>query len=228
MITPELVKEWLGNIKYKKTDLQVGTAKIGLATGLAWTELGGDVLEIEATVMPGKGSINLTGQLGDVMQESAHAALSYIRSRAADLGLPASFNQTRDIHIHIPEGATPKDGPSAGVTMCTALISALTKNPINPRVAMTGEITLRGRVLGVGGLKEKILAGHQHKISTILVPYENKDDIEEFIKDIPKDLKLVYVKTIDEVLKLALTKNPFSRPMKQTRKNTKSKTTQSK
>ncbi|MBY0109857.1 MAG: endopeptidase La [Candidatus Babeliaceae bacterium] len=225
-ITPALIKEWLGNVKYKRTNLEIGTPKIGLATGLAWTEMGGDVLEIEATVMPGKGSVNLTGQLGDVMQESAHAALSYIRSRAADLGLPASFNQSRDIHIHIPEGATPKDGPSAGITMCTALISALTKNPINPRVAMTGEITLRGRVLGVGGLKEKILAGHQHKISTILLPYENKDDVEEFIKDIPSDLKLIYVKTIDEVLKYAFTKNPFSRPMKHAKK--KSKTTQSK
>lgn len=225
-VTPELIREWLGTIKYKKTDLEISTPKIGLATGLAWTELGGDVLEIEATVMPGKGSINLTGQLGDVMQESAHAALSYIRSRATDLGLSASFNQSKDIHIHIPEGATPKDGPSAGITMCTALISALTKNPINPRVAMTGEITLRGRILGVGGLKEKLLAAHQHKLSTVLLPFENKEDVEEFIKEIPDGLKLIYVKTIDEVLKYTLTKNPFSRPMKQTKK--KSKTTQSK
>ncbi len=225
-ITADLLKKWLGNTKYKKTDLQTETPKIGLATGLAWTEMGGDVLEIEATIMPGKGSITLTGQLGDVMQESAHAALSYIRSKAVDLGLPISFNQSRDIHIHIPEGATPKDGPSAGITMCTALISALTKNPINPQVAMTGEITLRGRVLGVGGLKEKILAGHQHKISTIILPYENKEDVEEFSKDIPDGLKLLYVKTIDEVLKHALMKNPFSRPMKHTKK--KNKTTTSK
>ncbi len=220
-ITPELVKEWLGNTKYKRTDLDVTTPKIGVVTGLAWTEVGGDVLEIEATVMPGKGSITLTGQLGDVMQESAHAALSYIRSRASDLGLTASFNQSRDIHIHIPEGATPKDGPSAGIAMCTALISALTKNPVNPHVAMTGEITLRGRVLGVGGLKEKILAGYQHKISMILLPYENKEDVEEFEKDLPKDLKLVFVKTIDEVLKRTLIKNPFSRPMKKTKKKSK-------
>ncbi len=223
-LTPELIKKWLGNVKYKRADLQTDTAKIGLATGLAWTELGGDVLEIEATVIPGKGGITLTGQLGDVMQESAHAALSYIRSRAADLGLSSSFNQSRDIHIHIPEGATPKDGPSAGITMCTALISALTKNPINPRVAMTGEITLRGRVLGVGGLKEKILAAHQHKISTVLLPYENKEDVEEFSKDLPSELTLIYVKTIDEVLKHALMKNPFGRPMRQTKSKNKKTT----
>ncbi len=226
-VTPALVKEWLGNTKYKKIDLDTQTPKIGLATGLAWTEMGGDVLEIEATIMPGKGSITLTGQLGDVMQESAHAALSYIRAKAVDFGLPSSFNQSRDIHIHIPEGATPKDGPSAGITMCTALISALTKNPINSHVAMTGEITLRGRVLGVGGLKEKILAAHQHNISTVLLPYENKDDVEEFIKDIPAHLNLIYVKTIDEVVKYALMKNPFIHNMKKTKKKTKT-TAQSK
>lgn len=223
-LTPDLIKEWLGYPKFKKTDLDFKHEKIGLVTGLAWTELGGDVLEIEATVVPGKGGTTLTGQLGDVMQESAHAALSYIRSRAQDLGLTPSFNQSKDIHIHIPEGATPKDGPSAGIAMCTALVSALTKNPVNPRVAMTGEITLRGRVLGVGGLKEKILAAHQHTISTVLLPEENRDDVQEFIKDIPSDLKLVYIKTMDEVLKLALLKNPFSRPMKHKKKSKKTKT----
>ena len=217
-VTPVLLKEWLGNPKYKNAELDVDNPKIGLATGLAWTEMGGDVLEIEVTVVSGKGNTTLTGQLGDVMQESAHAALSYIRSRAAEFGLAPSFNSTKDIHIHIPEGATPKDGPSAGITMCIALISALTKIPVNPHVAMTGEITLRGRVLGVGGLKEKILAGYQHKLSTIILPFENKEDVEEFSQDIQKSINLIYVKTMDEVLKHVLMKNPLSRSMRKTKK----------
>jgi ATP-dependent Lon protease len=210
-VTDELLKEWLGHPRYKKTTLDTGQ-RIGLATGLAWTEVGGDILEIEATVLPGKGGLTLTGQLGEVMQESAHAALSYIRSRAAQLGLKESFYASRDIHVHIPEGATPKDGPSAGITMCLALVSAITKNPTRPDMAMTGEITLRGRVLGVGGLKAKILAARQHGIKTIFVPEENKDDIEEVIADIGelKDMKLIYVKNMDEVLKFALIKEPFT------------------
>jgi len=214
-ITDTLLKEWLGHPRYKKTSLDEGE-RIGLATGLAWTEVGGDVLEIETTVLPGKGGLTLTGQLGEVMQESAHAALSYIRSRAAKLGLKDSFYASRDIHIHIPEGATPKDGPSAGITMCLALVSAITRNPTRQDVAMTGEITLRGRVIGVGGLKAKILAARQHGFKTVLVPEENKDDIDEVLKDIGdlEDIKIIYVKNMDEVLKLALERDPFAKPIK--------------
>ncbi len=210
-VSEELLKEWLGHPRYKKAILDTGADRIGLATGLAWTEVGGDILEIEVTVLPGKGGLTLTGQLGDVMQESAHAALSYIRSRAETLGLKESFYASKDIHVHIPEGATPKDGPSAGITMCVALISALTKNPARPDVAMTGEVTLRGRVLAVGGLKEKILAARQQGIKIVLVPDENRDDVEEIMKEIGKSdhLDVVYVKNMDEVLKFALARNPF-------------------
>ena len=213
-ITQELVREWLGYPRFKRTTLTLSENRVGLATGLAWTEVGGDVLEIEVSVLPGKGGLTLTGQLGDVMQESAHAALSYIRSRAEALGLKESFYANKDIHIHIPEGATPKDGPSAGITICTALVSALTKNPSKPTVAMTGEITLRGRVLAVGGLKEKILAARQHGIKTVLAPAENKDDITEILKEIstqeqPSDqLSIIYVNNADEVLSLALANDP--------------------
>lgn len=210
-ITEKLLKDWLGNPKFKPTSLDVSVSRIGLATGLAWTEVGGDVLEIEVTVLPGKGGLTLTGQLGDVMQESAHAALSYIRSRASELGLKDNFYSERDIHVHIPEGATPKDGPSAGITMCTALVSALTKIPTKSSVAMTGEITLRGRVLAVGGLKAKLLAAKQHKMTKVIVPAENRDDIEEILKEtqLGKEIELFYAKDMDEVLVQTLEKNPF-------------------
>ena len=213
-VSQELLKEWLGHPQYKKTVLDIGADRIGLATGLAWTEVGGDILEIEVTVLPGKGGLTLTGQLGDVMQESAHAALSYIRSRAESLGLKEGFYASKDIHVHIPEGATPKDGPSAGITMCVALVSALTKNPARPDVAMTGEVTLRGRVLAVGGLKEKILAARQQGMKVVLVPDENRDDVEEIMKEIgtTDTLDVVFVKNMDEVLKLALANNPFHKP----------------
>lgn len=208
-INDAYIKEWLGMPKYKRTTLNPSAEKIGLATGLAWTELGGDILEIEASVVSGKGGVTLTGQLGEIMQESAHAALSYIRSRAEELGLSSGFHLSKDIHIHIPEGATPKDGPSAGITICLALISALTKNPVKHNIAMTGEITLRGRVLGVGGLKEKILAARQHGINTVILPKENIDDIENIKKDIGTDINLIYVSSMDEVLKESLIKDPF-------------------
>ncbi len=209
-IDDDLVKDWLGTPKFKKASLPAAhEMRIGLATGLAWTEFGGDILEIEVTILPGKGGLTLTGQLGEVMQESAHAALSYIRSRAGELGLKDNFYASTDIHIHIPEGAIPKDGPSAGITMCVALVSALTKNPTLPSVAMTGEITLRGRVLGVGGLKEKILAARQHGIATVLLPSENKDDVEEIKKEIGPGIDCKYVSTMDEVLRYALSKDPF-------------------
>ncbi len=207
-ITDELLKEWLGSPKFKKTTLDAQAEKIGVVTGLAWTDLGGDVLEIEATTVPGKGNITLTGQLGDVMEESAHAALSYIRARAKEFHLGASFYSSKDIHIHLPDGATPKDGPSAGIAMCTALVSSLTKIPVVNDVAMTGEITLRGRAMAIGGLKEKLLAARRHDVKKVLVPKENFDDIQEILKEIPSDLEIVYVESMDDVLKHALKGDP--------------------
>lgn len=206
-----LLLDWLGHPKFKKTSLNQNIDRIGLATGLAWTEVGGDVLEIEASVLPGKGVLTLTGQLGEVMQESAHAALSYIRSRAKELGLKEDFYANKDIHIHIPEGATPKDGPSAGITMSVALVSALTKNPAKPALAMTGEVTLRGRVLAIGGLKEKLLAARQHQMKTVLVPLQNKDDVTEALKDIglQDGMDILFVDNLDNVLELALQNDPF-------------------
>lgn len=211
-ITPELIKEWLGNPRYRRTSLSSMKDKAGIATGLAWTEVGGDVLEIETSVLAGKGGLTLTGQLGDVMQESAQAALSYIRSRAQELGLKSSFYSAKDIHIHIPEGATPKDGPSAGITMCTSLISALLGKPVKANLAMTGEVTLQGRVLSIGGLKEKLLAAKQHEITTVIVPHENYDDAQEVLKEVDlKELTIVFVKNMDEVLTYAFDKSPLKR-----------------
>ncbi len=210
-VNKEHISQWLGYPIFKRSLLDLSADRIGVATGLAWTEVGGDILEIEVTAISGKGGLTLTGQLGDVMQESAHAALSYIRSRTSALGISASFNSTKDIHVHIPEGATPKDGPSAGITMCVALVSALTKNPTKAEVAMTGEVTLRGRVLAVGGLKEKILAARQYGLKTVLVPEENRSVVEEIIQEIGQvdHLNIVFVSNMDEVLKLALGNDPF-------------------
>ncbi len=217
-ITKEIVVKWLGTSANKKTSMSQKAERIGLATGLAWTEVGGDVLEIETSVLSGKGGLTLTGQLGEVMQESAQAAMSYIRSRAKDLGLKPSFYSSNDIHLHIPEGATPKDGPSAGITICTALVSALTNNPTKPKLAMTGEITLQGRILSIGGLKEKILAAKQHGCPTIIMPKENMDDLEDIKKEMSLDgLDIKFASNMDEVLKIAFMKNPFDakiRPMK--------------
>ncbi len=178
--------------------------EVGLVTGLAWTQVGGDLLSIEASIIPGKGKLIHTGQLGDVMQESIQAALSVVRSRAAVFGIDPEFNQKQDIHIHVPEGATPKDGPSAGIAMCTALVSALTRNPVRADVAMTGEITLRGRVLPIGGLKEKLLAAHRGGIKTVIIPHENEKDLAEIPVEITGKLDIRPVKWIDEVLDLAL------------------------
>jgi ATP-dependent Lon protease len=175
-----------------------------MATGLAWTELGGELLSTEVTVLPGKGKLTITGRLGDVMQESAQAALSYVRSRAQELKLERDFYQRVDIHIHVPEGAIPKDGPSAGITMVTALTSALTGIPVRHDVAMTGEVTLRGRVLPIGGLKEKVLAAHRGGIKTILVPEENEKDFEDIPANVLRSVELIKVGHMDEVLRNAL------------------------
>ena len=178
--------------------------EIGLVTGLAWTQVGGDLLSIEVAVVPGKGKLLVTGQLGDVMQESVQAALSVVRARSARLGLDAEFHQKLDIHVHVPEGATPKDGPSAGIAMCTALVSALTRIAVRGEVAMTGEITLRGRVLPIGGLKEKLLAAHRGGIRTVLIPEDNRKDLSEIPANVTSSLQIHPVKWIDEVLDLAL------------------------
>ncbi len=180
--------------------------EVGVATGLAWTESGGEILFIEATTMKGKGSLTLTGHLGEVMKESAQAALSYVRSKAPALGIKEDIFGKTDIHIHVPAGAIPKDGPSAGVTMGTAITSALTGRPVSKDVAMTGEITLRGRVLPIGGLKEKTLAARRAGIKTVIVPKRNAKDIEDIPKIVRKSLEIRFVEHMDEVLDIALLK----------------------
>ncbi|RLC32415.1 MAG: endopeptidase La [Deltaproteobacteria bacterium] len=177
---------------------------IGVATGLAWTEVGGELLQTETSIMPGKGNLSLTGKLGEVMQESAKAAISYVRSRARQLGLPDNFYEKIDIHVHVPEGAIPKDGPSAGITIATTIVSALLRKPVKHDIAMTGEITLRGSILPIGGLKEKILAAHRGLISKVLIPMENKKDIEEIPNKVLKKVELVLVENMDDVLQNAL------------------------
>ncbi|MBI5344238.1 MAG: endopeptidase La [Deltaproteobacteria bacterium] len=204
VITTDKLQDYLGVTKFLP-EAEQETDEIGVTTGLAWTPVGGEILHIEATVMKGKGQLTLTGHLGDVMKESAQAALSYARARAKDLDIDMDFKEI-DIHVHVPSGAIPKDGPSAGITMATALISALTRTPVNKDIAMTGEITLRGRVLPVGGIKEKCLAALRAKIHTIIIPDRNKKDIEEIPKDIRKELNLIPVKHMDEVLPLVLKK----------------------
>ncbi|MBI4518115.1 MAG: endopeptidase La [Deltaproteobacteria bacterium] len=197
------VNKFLGPPRYRYSKAEE-EHKVGVVTGLAWTELGGELLNTEVTVMPGKGKLIITGRLGDVMQESAQAALSYVRSRAEELGLERDFYQRVDIHIHVPEGAIPKDGPSAGVTMATALVSALTKIPARHDVAMTGEVTLRGRVLPIGGLKEKVLAAHRGGIKLVLIPGENEKDIEEIPPAILRTIRIELVEHMDQVLRQAL------------------------
>jgi ATP-dependent Lon protease len=202
-VTSKNLEHYLGVRKftYGRAELQ---NEVGLVTGLAWTQVGGDLLSIEATVVPGKGKLIHTGQLGDVMQESIHAALSVVRARAERLGIDPDFHQKHDLHIHVPEGATPKDGPSAGIAMCTALVSALTKVAVRSEVAMTGEITLRGRVLPIGGLKEKLLAAHRGGIETVIIPDENVKDLAEIPKNVTESLSIRPVRWIDEVLDIAL------------------------
>jgi ATP-dependent Lon protease len=204
-VTAEMVREFLGPPKYyRMEEIASRTSMPGVVTGLSWTPTGGDVLFIEATRMPGSKGFQLSGQLGDVMQESAKAALSYVRSRAKRLGIEPDFFQNTDIHLHVPAGAQPKDGPSAGVTMVTALVSLLTRKPIKAHVGMTGEITLRGQVLPVGGIKEKMLAAHRAGLRTIILPKRNEVDLEELPKEIREKLSFKFVRTMDEVLKYAL------------------------
>jgi len=202
-ITAANIADYLGVARFHASQVQE-KSEVGLVTGLAWTEVGGSILQTEVQVLDGKGKLTLTGQLGDVMQESAQAALSYIRSRALHLGLARDFYRALDIHIHVPEGAIPKDGPSAGITLATALTSALTKIPVRRDIAMTGEITLRGKVLAIGGLKEKLLAAHRAGIFEAILPAENKRDLPDFPALLRDSMKLHFVETMDEVLKLAL------------------------
>lgn len=202
-ITVRNIEQFLGIPRYRY-GLAEQADQVGMATGLAWTEVGGDTLAIEVTVCKGKGGLVLTGKLGDVMRESAQAGYSYVRSRAADLGIEPTFHEKVDVHIHVPEGATPKDGPSAGITMATALASALSGRPVRHDVAMTGEITLRGRVLPIGGLKEKVLAAHRAGIKTVIIPAANRKDIEEIPANVQNKLEFVLVEHMDEVLKTAI------------------------
>ncbi|MEQ5808547.1 endopeptidase La [Alteromonas sp. NFXS44] len=203
VVTQDNLKDYLGvqRFDYGKADKD---NQIGQVTGLAWTQVGGDLLTIETTAVPGKGKMTTTGSLGDVMQESIQAAMTVVRSRAEKLRINEDFYEKRDIHVHVPEGATPKDGPSAGIAMCTALVSTLTGNPVKCDVAMTGEITLRGEVLAIGGLKEKLLAAHRGGIKTVVIPHENERDLEEIPENVKADLSIHPVKWIDEVLDIAL------------------------
>jgi ATP-dependent Lon protease len=206
-VSPKNLEDYLGVRRYRYGRAEEND-QVGQVTGLAWTEVGGELLTIEAVIMPGTGKQTYTGKLGEVMQESIQTAITVARSRSESLGIDPSFYQKRDVHIHVPEGATPKDGPSAGIGMCTALVSALTGIPVLSSVAMTGEITLRGEVLPIGGLKEKLLAAHRGGITTVLIPHENERDLAEIPRNIKQNLTIVPVRWIDEVLTYALQREP--------------------
>jgi ATP-dependent Lon protease len=210
-VTARNLESFLG-VRQFRYGLAEENNAVGQVTGLAWTQVGGELLQIEAMLMPGKGKLEQTGQLGDVMKESIQAAMTVVRSRAEDLGLDPDFYQKLDMHVHVPEGATPKDGPSAGVGMCTALVSALTRIPVRATVAMTGEITLRGTVLPIGGLKEKLLAAHRGGIETVIIPAENEKDLADIPKNILRKLDIHPVSTIGEVLEIALVESPKPMP----------------
>lgn len=211
-VTADLLKDFAGIPKFSYGQIEQDDL-VGVSTGMAWTEVGGDLLCIEAVMLPGKGKTQITGKLGDVMQESAQAALSYVRMRAHQFGIRSKVFERRDIHIHVPEGATPKDGPSAGIAMCTAIVSAFTGIPIRKDVAMTGEITLRGRVLPIGGLKEKMLAAHRGGIKTVIIPIDNEKDLEEIPENVKQGLTIIAARTVDDVLKIALTRMPEPMPI---------------
>ncbi len=211
-ISPKQLHSYLGPHKFSKTIAETKD-EVGMSTGLYVTAAGGGILFVEVTFMPGKGQLTLTGQLGDVMKESAQAALSYVKSRAKILGLKENELQKNDVHIHVPEGGVPKDGPSAGIAMTTALVSALTKIPIRKEVGMTGEVTLRGRVLEIGGVKEKVLAARRAGLSTVILPKENSKDLEDIPRNVKRDLQFILAEHMDEVLKVALTKSlPQEKP----------------
>ena len=207
--------EMLGPIKFRQ-DVIEQEDEVGVATGLAWTEVGGDVLFVEAESFPGKGGLSLTGKLGEVMQESARAAVTYARANSDKLGIAEDFFESHDIHIHVPAGAIPKDGPSAGVTMAVALVSAVTEKPVVKDIAMTGEITLRGKVLPVGGIKEKVIAAHRAGVKKVILPEENEKDLEEVPDFVRKDLQFSFVKDINEIMAQVLedgkSKKPKSAP----------------
>jgi ATP-dependent Lon protease len=206
-ITGQSIQKYLGVPRFRYGQVEEKD-EIGLATGLAWTHVGGELLAIETVIMPGGGKLTVTGKLGDVMQESAQAALSYVRSRAHRLGLKKHFYRRVDIHVHVPEGATPKDGPSAGITMATSIVSALIKRAVRRDLAMTGEITLRGRILPIGGLKEKILAAHRGGISKVIIPDENSKDLKEIPAKILKQVEVITANHMDDVLSRAIILQP--------------------
>ena len=215
-VTAKNINDFLG-IKIYDIGLASKKSQVGQVTGLAWTQVGGELLTIESVIMPGKGKINLTGKLGDVMKESIHAALSVVRSRSKRLHISEEFYEKNDFHIHLPEAATPKDGPSAGIGMTTGIISSLTGIPVRADVAMTGEITLRGEVLPIGGLKEKLLAAHRGGIKKVIIPHLTAKDLIDISQEVLKKVEVIPVKTIDEVLKIALTKDPESLKVSKTR-----------
>jgi len=202
-VTPAKVRKLLGVHKFRFGKAEEAD-RVGVTTGLAYTEVGGELLQTEVSVAPGSGKLQVTGRLGEVMQESAGAAMSYVRSRAKQLGLTRDFYTKVDLHIHVPEGATPKDGPSAGITIATTIASALTRTPVRANVAMTGEITLRGRVLPIGGLKEKLIAAHRGGIDTVIIPKENEKDLVDLPAPVRKALTILPVEHMDEVLKISL------------------------
>ena len=210
-VTGSNIEHYLGIRKYLP-DRIPGTDQVGLVTGLAWTSVGGETLEVEVNVMEGSGKLELTGNLGDVMKESAHAALSFIRANAQSQGVAPDFYKTRDIHVHFPEGAVPKDGPSAGVTVCTAIVSALTGTTVRRDVAMTGEISIRGRVLRIGGLKEKTMAALRHGIQTVIIPKDNERDLEEIDQTVRRQLNFISAETVDTVLAAALNRTGSMEP----------------
>jgi ATP-dependent Lon protease len=213
VMTAKNIHRYLGVPKFLPEE-EIEKDEVGVSTGLAWTESGGDIIYVEATTMKGKGHLTLTGQLGDIMKESAQAALSYVRSKGAILGINEDLFSKIDLHIHVPAGAIPKDGPSAGITMATAIASALTGKPVSKSVAMTGEVTLRGRVLPIGGLKEKTLAAKRMGIKKVIVPERNRKDLEDIPKYIKKDMEFVFAETMDDVLKVALKKIEKKKPKK--------------